>query len=322
MTKETNPELVEHQELIKMPDKFAAIQPNPNFYEILKEIESTVSKGETLLKEAESTEDEDKLVEIQTALKPVSQLVTRIEDARKSVRRMYDTEKKRVDTIFGELLDKSGYQEVVRIQNEAKRLKTTLQENRKNKQWDELFEYYEDVLEHTYPTVKKHLPNLTPDWFKKQNPSFVSGAKNAKVTKRHKSDIDAMLEQRQTELNVILNLESPFQSELIDRYSRQLDLPDAIEHNKRLQEQAKRAEEKRLENLKRQKEQVEKANQKNEKKAKLTNTTAKKESTVYIDKMYRIGQVYQEAIHAEKVDEALAKALYNKIKVIVNEDEA
>lgn len=313
----------EKQDLVIIPNKFATIQPTNEFQAVLSQISETVQKGDVLLNELRNSESEEEFIEITRKLRELQRYGKDIEEARKSVRRAFDDEKKRVDNIFKEQLELAGFDKLNEISQEVTRLNRELQHKRKRERWNTVKAYIEEQLDTGFSNVKEYLPNINADRFERDNQSFVGGGQQFSFSDKKKSEINNYFQKISNDLVAIRNIQSPFEKRILENYEQTLDLASSLTLEKELVREAERESKRREEQLKRQKEAIEKENKKNEQKAKLQNQAPPKQKDVkYLNAMYEIGKSYNKLVSRQTApSNEDAKAVFLEIKQIIEATE-
>lgn len=232
-------------ELIQVKVNEPTYQMNQTFVQLSQDIPLLVERAHQLLDQIDEenldTMDEDQVLDIIKDMKEVKPFYKQVKDARDNVQRHLKEAVKTQMADLDQQLSSTGVDELEVLISKASDLQRRIREDRKEKRWAELQTKFNQTIKQ-YPLLKEHVPyQIDFDKFKNLNPKLVSAAKNANVTTSMFNAITTYIGNLESDVQAILNFQSPFEEQLFSQYQLSPNLPQIVALNRSL-EQKKAAE--------------------------------------------------------------------------------
>lgn len=234
--------------VIQVKTTATQLTPSPKIVEIAKSAKAAHEKIQLIIKDFDPEKaDEDEISELREDTKAPRDMYRNI---KKSITNTKNYLKENaVDGPIKQLIDFFNTYDLEELANddiELRRLDREVKNARKNKRWQEIHVFFNDNLK-MFPELEKYVPALTDfDSFRVKNDNLVTANKAVKIGDKHQAMINQGFEKIHQDVQVILNLKSPFQKKLFELYQENPQISLIINQNTKMIEDDKKrkAEEK------------------------------------------------------------------------------
>lgn len=165
------------------------------FKVVLATIPSIVNQAQQYLKADIASLNEDDIAKLQDQMKHVQSFNKEITEARRNMRRYFDTMRDQFTTVFDEQLSNAQYDKLANVEKQTKQLKSDILAYRVNHRWADLKPTFEANIT-AYPIIAQYAQALGDfSAFRIHHPKLVTGAKSGHITDKQRTVINNEIAQ-------------------------------------------------------------------------------------------------------------------------------